>query len=161
MLWFTEEDDFSLPGNITVPAGATLPRLGIDCLFFTASDDGKLEGSEMFTIRIDGTDNPGLFVGSVSTTTITINDNLGMYQKRNNVFKLRIPKLIFIPAAGEVQFNTTSITVDEGSSEMICVILESANANTLEIDIMIDLELQAGIIMNFTTPQLKIICFLK
>ena len=54
------------------------------------------------------------------------------------------PQSTFLSAAGEVQFTTTSVAVDEGSSEMICVILQSTNAMTLEVDLMVDLELEAG-----------------
>ena len=54
------------------------------------------------------------------------------------------PQSTFLSAAAEVQFTTTSVAVDEGSSEMICVILQSTNAMTLEVDLIVDLELETG-----------------
>ena len=54
------------------------------------------------------------------------------------------PQKTFLSAVGEVQFTTTSVAVDEGSSEIVCIILQSTNAMTLEVDLTVDLELEAG-----------------
>ena len=57
-----------------------LPTSGADCLTVTATDDDILEGSEMFTLTIDETDNDDFNVGMNSTAAITITDNEGKKQ---------------------------------------------------------------------------------
>ena len=72
-------DDFSISAlDITIPID-TLPTIGFDCITATTIDDNLLEGNEMFTIVIDGTDDANFIPGAFGTATININDNEGTH----------------------------------------------------------------------------------
>ena len=74
-----EPGDFSLTmTTITIPAGP-IPNVGPDCVSVMATDDNLAEGPETFDIVIIATNQPEVSVGTSDTTTVTINDDEGMY----------------------------------------------------------------------------------
>ena len=72
--------------TITIPAGP-IPNLGPDCASVMAIDDMLAEGPETFDIVITATNQPEVSVGTSDTTTVTINDNEGMYVSVGEVYK--------------------------------------------------------------------------
>ena len=82
-----EPSDFSLPmTTITIPPGP-IPNPGPDCASVMAIDDMLAEGPETFDIVITATNQPEVSVGTSDTTTVTINDNEGMYVSVGEVYK--------------------------------------------------------------------------
>ena len=57
--------------------GTAFPIQGTICITVNAIDDAKLEGSETFSITINGTDDASFVPGPVATTLITIADAQG------------------------------------------------------------------------------------
>ena len=74
--------DFSLGASVTIPAGTTLPTDGSHCVAVSGTEDTLLEGDEAFGARISGTDQSAVVsVGASDTTTVTITDNEGAYDR--------------------------------------------------------------------------------
>ena len=74
--------DFSLGAFVTIPAGTTLPTDGSHCVAVNGTDDTLLECDEAFGARISGTDKSAVVsVGASDTTTVTIADNDGAYDR--------------------------------------------------------------------------------
>ena len=72
-LFCTDPTDYMLPSEISVVfTGST-----VACLTFELTEDAILEGSEMFTVEI--TDFGGALMGSITSATVTIEDNDGEY----------------------------------------------------------------------------------
>ena len=89
--------DFSLGASVTIPAGTTLPTDGSHCVAVSGTEDTLLEGDEAFGARISGTDKSGVvFVGASDTTTITITDNDGAYDRNFNFLCLLSTTSIYI-----------------------------------------------------------------
>ena len=72
-LFSTDPTDYMLPSEISVVfTGST-----VACLTFELTEDAILEGSEVFTVEI--TDFGGALMGSITSATVTIEDNDGEY----------------------------------------------------------------------------------